>query len=165
MHLANWISFGMMVTHLACTKDKFDCSKIPTRSASPAFCNAFTAIPLKCRSGLFSCTISLTNLWKGSHLIKSSVLVWYFFISHNAFIPLLCFFISCPCITFPFFSPFPFLFPVISLALCAFFFLILSHSAWVCVCFTFCSMSNNRDRFHFSTSIPILRLLVNSWST
>ncbi|KAK2970984.1 hypothetical protein RJ640_029538 [Escallonia rubra] len=62
-------------------------SKRPTRYASAASCSAATAELWNRRSVLKSWAISLTSLWKGSFLIRSSVLFWYFRISLSATVP------------------------------------------------------------------------------
>ena len=87
---ANWISFSIMVTCLACMAHKFVSSNNKTRYASAASCNAVTAAgntlntsPLCC----MSCTISPTKWSKGALLISSSVVLWYLLMSHNATVP------------------------------------------------------------------------------
>lgn len=78
---ASWMSLGMIVTLFACIAQRLVSSKRPTRYASAASCSARTAWLWNLRSVLKSCAISLTSLWNGSFLIKSSVLFWYFRIS------------------------------------------------------------------------------------
>ena len=161
IHLANCMSFGITVTLLAWITHKLACSSSPMRNASPASCKAFTAIPWNLKSALLSCMISLTNLWNGNLLISSSVLFWHCWISFNALIPLSIFFTSS------FFSAspsFPF-FLLISLTLLALAIFSLSLSTRVRVLFTLHAMSSNKDRFYFTTAIPILRLLITNWST
>ena len=156
--------FSITITLFAWTAHKLACSSRPTRNASLASCSTFTAIPWNLRLDLCSWTISLTSLWKGRHLMRSSVLVWYFLISFNALIPLFIFFTSFFCSASPSpSSPFSYLFfPLISLTLLTFSFFIYSCSAWVCICFTLCAESSNRDRFYVITSIPMLRLLITN---
>ena len=95
--LANCISFGSMVTRLACITHKLVSLNNSTRYTSTASCNAVTTagdtlntIPL-CS---MSCTISHPKHLKGALLIKSSVDFWYLLISLSATVPdlyLLCF--------------------------------------------------------------------------
>ena len=89
--LANCMSFGITVTHFVCTTHRFTCSSKLTKKASPASCKALTAMLWNLKSGLISCIISFTNLWNGNLLTNYSVLVWYFFISFKALIPLFIF--------------------------------------------------------------------------
>ena len=84
---ASWMSLGMMVTRLAWMAHRFVSSKRPTRYASDASCRAITAEDWNLRSVLKSWAISLTNLWKGSLRIKSSVDFWYLLISLKATVP------------------------------------------------------------------------------
>ena len=62
-----------MVTLLAWMAAKLVSSKRPTRYASAASWRAKTADPWNLKSVLKSWAISLTSLWKGSFLIKKSV--------------------------------------------------------------------------------------------
>ena len=78
--LASWMSFGMMVTHLACIAHRLVSLNNPTKYASAASCRAIIAalwnLTLPHRGDLItslSLAISCTNHWKGSFLIKSSV--------------------------------------------------------------------------------------------
>ena len=81
---ANWISFGIMVTHLACMVHKLVSSNNKMRYASATSCNAVIAAGdilntcLPCRR---SCTNSLTRQSSGALLIRSSVDCWYLLIS------------------------------------------------------------------------------------
>ena len=75
--LTNWISFNIMVTHLAYLAYKFGSSINKTRYASAA------SIP-PC---YMSCTNSLTKQLNGILLISSSVDLWHFLISRNAMVP------------------------------------------------------------------------------
>ncbi len=84
---ANWISLGMIVTRLAWIAHRLVSSNSPTKYASDASCNAKTAELWNRRSVLKSWAISLTNLWKGSLRIKSSVDFWYLRISRRATVP------------------------------------------------------------------------------
>ena len=86
----NWISFGIMVTHLACMAHKFVSSNSKIRYASAASCNAVTAagnILSSCPPCHRSCTNSLTRRSNGALLISSSVDHWYLLISHSATVP------------------------------------------------------------------------------
>jgi len=87
MRRANWMSLGMIVTLLAWIAHKLVSSKSPTKYASDASCNAKTAELWKRRSVLKSWAISLTNLWKGSLRMRSSVDFWYLRISRSATVP------------------------------------------------------------------------------
>ncbi len=62
-------------------------SNSPTKYASDASCSAKTAELWNRRSVLKSWAISLTNLWKGSLRIRSSVDFWYLRISRRATVP------------------------------------------------------------------------------
>ena len=99
---------------------KLDCLKRPTRNAPPTSCNTIIAELWNLNSACIFWAISLTTHWKGSHLIRKSMLVWYFFISLNALTPLFTLFILFPSslssLTFsflfsasPFFSVFHFM--------------------------------------------------------
>ena len=74
--------------------ERFTCSKSPTRNISPASGSAFAARPCTFKSFHLACITSLTSLWNGSFLIKSTVKDWNFFISFRAFMPLLLFLTS-----------------------------------------------------------------------
>ena len=87
IHFASCISLGMIVTCFVHITHKFDCSKSPTRKASPASCKAIIGILWNCKSTLIPCEISLTALWNGNFLIKVLVLDWYFLISLRASTP------------------------------------------------------------------------------
>jgi len=76
--LANWISFGMIVTRLAWIAHKLVSSNKPVKYASDASCNAKTACDWNRKSVLKSWAISLTKRWNGNLRIKSSVDFWYF---------------------------------------------------------------------------------------
>ena len=71
---------------------RLDCSKSPTRNASPASCSTMMDVLWKCKSSLIPCVILCTTLWKGKFWIKVSVLIWYLLISLRASYPLLIFF-------------------------------------------------------------------------
>ena len=85
--LASCMSFGIMVTLLACMAHRLVSSKRPIRYASDASWRAMTAEDWNLRSFLYSDAISLTTLWKGNFLISKSVLFWYFLISLRATVP------------------------------------------------------------------------------
>merc|ERR1719430_2808544 len=88
----------MMVTLLAWMAQRLVSSKSPTRYASLASCRAPTAADWNRRAVLKSCAISLTNLWNGNFLIRSSVDFWYRLISRRATVPglYLCGFFTPP---------------------------------------------------------------------
>ena len=91
---ASCISCGMIVTLLAWIAHKLACSIRPTRKASPASCNAKTAVLWSFRFPCCLWIISFTNLWNGTLRIRRSVPFWYFWISFRACIPFcvfLCF--------------------------------------------------------------------------
>ena len=96
--LANWTSFGMMVTLLAWIAHKLVSSNKPTKYASDASCKAKTAEDWNRKSVLKSWAISLTNLWNGNFLMSNSVDFWYLRISLNATVPgrYLCGFLTPP---------------------------------------------------------------------
>ena len=161
IHLANCMSFGITVTLLACIAHKLACSSRPMRNASPASCRAFTAIPWNLRLAHLSCTISWTSLWNGRHQMRSSDVVWYFLKSFQALIALLIFFLVLFSTSIlPFLSFFPPVFfsftSSISFTLFTFSTFIIFNSALVSVFFVFWAISINKDKFHFTTSIPIL---------
>ena len=154
------MSFGITVL-LVWMAHKLVCSSRPMRNASPASWKALTAIPWNFRLAHLTCTISQTSNWKRRCWMRSSVIIWYFLISFRAFISLFIF--------FPFFfstSPSPFLsllpplfslfiFPI-PLTLFIFSTFILFNSALINIFFVFWAISINKDKFHFTTSIPIL---------
>ena len=86
IHLASWMSFGIIVTHLACKAHRFDCSSKPIRKVSPASCRAITAVDCNHKSSLIPCMISLMDFWNGNLQTSNSVPLWYFLISFNAFL-------------------------------------------------------------------------------
>ena len=98
MRLANWTSFGMIVTLLAWIAHKLVSSNKPTKYASDASCNAKTAEDWNRKSVLKSCAISLTKRWNGNFRMSNSVDFWYFRISLNATVPgrYLCGFLTPP---------------------------------------------------------------------
>ena len=109
------MSFGMIVMCLACSVDRFDCSRRPTKKVSPTSCKAIIAVDCRQRSALNPCTISFTTLWNGSLLISNSVPLWYFFIFLKALNPLFTLFASPSiCLSAPSFSSF---FPFFLIAL------------------------------------------------
>ncbi|CAG9321321.1 unnamed protein product [Blepharisma stoltei] len=77
----------MIVTLLAWIAQRFESSYKPTKNASAASWRAKTAELWNLKSLLYSWASSLTSLWNGSFLIRSSVLFWYFRISLNATVP------------------------------------------------------------------------------
>ena len=87
IHLASWISFGMIMIHLAWMAHKLVSSNRPTRYASAASCSAKIAPLAKFNRPLKSWAISRTSLWKGNLLIKSSVNFWNRRISRRATVP------------------------------------------------------------------------------
>ncbi len=96
--LANWISFGIRVTHFAWIAHRLESSKILTAYASHASCRHSKAshwnliwVPWTVTSWATS-QMSLAN---GSFLINNSVLLWYLRICSRACVPLLVFFIIC----------------------------------------------------------------------
>ena len=88
------MSWGIMVTLLAWTANRFTSSNSPTKKFSAASCKVAKAVDwnLSCTDGipgpsghtLYSCDISLMNLLKGVLLIKHSVDCWYLLISLKA---------------------------------------------------------------------------------
>ena len=148
------------------------CSKSPIRNASPASCSAIIAVLWKHKSACIDCAISWTTCWNGSLLINISVLDWYFLISLSAFIPLHTFYLSA----FPLLLPASFstisplfffstIFSFISFALWALALFIFSLAALVNV-FVFHAISNNKTNarmLHFTTYIPMLRLISINW--
>ena len=87
---ANWISFSIMVTCLACMMHKLVSSNNKMRYTSATSCNAVIAagdILNTCPPCHRSCTNSLTRQSNGALLIRSSVDHWYLLISHNATVP------------------------------------------------------------------------------
>lgn len=87
-----------MVTLLAWMAQRFVSSKSPTMYASAASWRARTADDWNLRSFLNSEAISLTSLWNGSFLMRSSVLFWNLLISLRATVPgrNLCGFLTPP---------------------------------------------------------------------
>ena len=85
--LMSWISFGIIVTHLAWMAHKFVSSKSPTRYTSHASCSPIIAEAWILISEFVCHRILYTSLWKGHFLISSSVLFWYLCISLNATVP------------------------------------------------------------------------------
>src|SRR5438105_274911 len=81
------MSFGMIVTLLAWMAQRLVSSKRPTKYDSDASWRARTADDWNLRSFLNSEAISLTSLWNGSFLIRSSVLFWNLLISLRATVP------------------------------------------------------------------------------
>ena len=106
--LASWMSLGMMVTLLAWIAQRLVSSKSPTRYASADSWRARIAADWNLRSVLKSWAISLTSLWNGSFLIKSSVDFWYFLISRRATVPglYLCGFLTPPAVGADFLAAF-----------------------------------------------------------
>merc|ERR1711907_614739 len=76
-----------MVTLLAWMAHKLVSSKRPTMYASAASWRARTAEDWNLRSVLKSEAISLTSLWNGSFLMRSSVDFWNLLISLRATVP------------------------------------------------------------------------------
>ena len=120
------MSYGIIVTLFAWIAHKLACSISPTRKASLASCNAKTAELCSFRPSLHFCMTSLTNLWKGTLLMRRLAPFWYFWISFRACIPL------C---TFLFFSSFSSLIAVN-------FFLFLSLICWALFWFSSFSFSS-----------------------
>ena len=85
--LANCTSFGIIVTLFAWIAAKLVSSNRPTKYDSEASCKARTADDWNLRSPLNSEAISLTSLWKGSFLMRSSVDFQNFLISLRATVP------------------------------------------------------------------------------
>ena len=82
------MSFGKIVTLLACMVLRLVSSMRPTKYASAASCRHIMALPWKCKSYLpTSRAISQTSHEKGSFLIRSSVLFWNCRISQRATVP------------------------------------------------------------------------------
>ena len=87
---ANWISFGIMVTCLACMLHKMVSSNKKMRYASATSCNAVIAagdILNSCPPHCRSCTNSLERQSNGALLIRSSVDHWYLLISRSSTVP------------------------------------------------------------------------------
>ena len=72
------------VTLLGWIMHRSDCSKRPTKKASPASWSAIMAALWNLRSDLMLWATSLTTHWKGTLCISNSVLLWYFLISLRA---------------------------------------------------------------------------------
>ena len=85
--MAKAISLPMMVTLFAWMAAKLVSSNSETIYASVASCNATMAVAWNLKSFLKSPAISLTNRWKGSFRINSSVDFWYLRISRKATVP------------------------------------------------------------------------------
>ena len=86
----SWISFGILVTRLACMAHKLVSSNKKMRYASATSCNAIIAagnILNSCPPCCRSCTNSLMRQSNGALLIRSSVDCWYLLISHSATVP------------------------------------------------------------------------------
>ena len=87
IHLASWISFGMIVMCLAWMAHKLVSSNKLTRYASAASCSARIAPLAKFSLPFMSWAISHTRFWKGSLLISNSVDFWNWQISRRATVP------------------------------------------------------------------------------
>ena len=84
---ANWRSLVMIVTLFPWIAQRFVSSNSDTMYASAASWTANSAWLWNRTSYLNPIAISLTNLWKGSFLIRRSVDFWYFLISMRASFP------------------------------------------------------------------------------
>ena len=87
---ANWISFSIIVTCLACMVHKLVSLNSKMRYASTTSCNAVTAadnILSLCPPCCRSCTNSLMRQSNCTLLISSSIDHWYLLISHSAMVP------------------------------------------------------------------------------
>ena len=71
--LANWMSLGKMVTHLAWMAQRLVSLNSPMRYASAASWSANSAEDWNRISCTTSMAISLTNFWNGSFLIRNPV--------------------------------------------------------------------------------------------
>ena len=100
IRLANWISFGRMVTRLAWMAHRLASSNSLTRYASAASWRHSIAADWNRRSVLKSWAISLTNLWKGSFRMSSAEVFWKWRMSCRATVPALYLwgFTCLPCI-------------------------------------------------------------------
>ena len=100
IRLANWISFGRMVTRLAWMAHKLASLNSLTRYASAASWRHSIAADWNHRSVLKSWAISLTNLWKGSFRMSSAEVFWKWQMSCRATVPALYLwgFTCLPCI-------------------------------------------------------------------
>merc|ERR1712072_1370432 len=87
MRRASCMSLGMMGTRLAWMAQRLVSSKSPTMYASAASWRARTAEDWNLRSFLKSLAISLTSLWNGSFLMRSSVDFWNLLMSLRATVP------------------------------------------------------------------------------
>ena len=88
MRQANWTSLGIIVTLLACMVHRLASSKRDTKNASAVSCRHMMVLPWKHMSVLpTSWAISRTSHEKGSFRIRSSVLLWYRWISPRATVP------------------------------------------------------------------------------
>ena len=86
--LASCMSLGMMVTRFAWMAHRLQSSNSPTITSSAASWSARRASAVHrygSRVKLFP--ISRTSRAKGSFLMRSSVLLWYFLISFRATVP------------------------------------------------------------------------------
>ena len=89
------MSLGIIVHHLVCIAQRLLSLNKLIRYASLASCKAMTTVPWNLIPLMNCWPISWTSLMNGSFLISSSMLFWYFLISHKASVPgqylLLCF--------------------------------------------------------------------------
>ena len=74
IRLASCMSFGIIVTRLACIAHRFVSSKRLTRKISAASCKAMTADDWKRRSVLWSWAISLISLNDTINILKQTVM-------------------------------------------------------------------------------------------
>ena len=74
--LASWMSFGMMVTHLAWMAQRLVSLNSLTRYASAASWSTSSTEDLNRISCVTSIVISLTNLWNGSFRIRNPMNFW-----------------------------------------------------------------------------------------
>ena len=84
---ANCMSLGIIVHCLVCIAQRLLSSNKLIRYASLASCKAMTAVPWNLIPVMNCWPISWTSLMNGSFLISSSLLFWYFLISHKASVP------------------------------------------------------------------------------
>ena len=80
------MSLGMIITCLAWIVHKLLSSNRLTRYASLASCNAIMVLPWNCTPVKNCCPTSWTSHINGNFPINSSVLFWYFLISHSAMV-------------------------------------------------------------------------------
>ena len=85
--LANCMSLGIIVTHLACIVHRFISSNSHIKCNSAASCRVKTAPIWMLYQGDACCNNSLTTLRNAILEINSSVDLWNFWISHNASVP------------------------------------------------------------------------------